>query len=154
MLSIDEITIARNHLLRCCALPNPGRVVADIVAELAAHDLRMAVPAVCLIRPVEHPGKGGFALPGDHVIYVRVHDKCACEIAETAAHECRHRWQFLNGRFDQMLGKGQTEPDAERYARDFVERYEIKRRCACRRKPAIVYPINFLKRSETRWQSK
>jgi hypothetical protein len=104
------------------------RTVAELAAGLAVAELGIDNPqAICEILPGEHPGTRGFARisPKDHQIHIRFEDACACVIAITALHECRHRWQVVNKRFIEMYGRGESEPDAERFAAQIARKYRL-----------------------------
>ena len=113
------------------ALPNPNlRSIAETAAGLATAELRINEPqTVCEIPPGEHPSARGFArpYPDDNRIFIRLHDDpCACTVAITALHECRHRWQLVNKRFIEMYGRAESEPDAERFAAQIARKYRLR----------------------------
>lgn len=117
-------------LKHAMALQAPDlREVAEIAAGLATAELRIDAPQkVCEIARGEHLDKRGFAriVPDDHRIFVRFDDVCACRIAITALHECRHRWQVIHGRFIGMYARGESEPDAEGFAAGIMQRYHFQ----------------------------
>jgi hypothetical protein len=97
--------------------------VALAAAELAAFDLGISTPAVRAWRKWEKKAEGvcgwtyrdGGTWCDDDVIHVVIDRPCR-DIAITAAHECRHRWQFVN-----VLGlsREQEEADARGYEVEF-----------------------------------
>lgn len=124
--------------------PRPEQVVW-IACELAAFTLSIDPPQIRAMSQDEirnSPNKMGWASPSGHAISVRM-SECCCRIAWIMAHEVKHRQQMLEGRFMAMLGRGETEPDAEKFQKDFTERFLAGVRCACRTRPvAFSYLLN------------
>jgi hypothetical protein len=130
----DNIDIDADQLMRLLNLRDPPlQMVAEVSASLAAGVLSIEPPKVFEILPGQQEGRDGFAATSKHDnrIHVRLQGKCPCYVAKVAAHETRHRWQFATGRFYEMLGKKETEPDAEIFANEFFQRFKLSRRCAC-----------------------
>jgi len=131
LLRIDLDHATRYARLLKHFLAQPGanrRTVAELAAGLAVVELGIGEPqVVCEILPGEHPGKRGFAriVPNDHRIFIQFEDACACTIAITVAHECRHRWQMINKHFIEMCGRGESEPDAERFAASTMRKHHF-----------------------------
>jgi len=119
--------IARDQLERVFNLPAPAdlQMVAEIASAVACADLGIPEQRVIEIPAGAHIGIAGFpaAGPTSHVIHVRLEGKCPCRVAEIAAHEVRHRWQYVTEKFSEMLGRNETEPDAYGYDGDFFQRF-------------------------------
>ena len=107
---------------------NPPRLedVAKVATAAAAFELSIDTPATRAMDQSEiraAPGKLGYApTRKENLIVIRM-DRCACTIARTVAHECRHRWQIDSGRFLDMLGAGNSESDAEEFEARFAQKY-------------------------------
>jgi hypothetical protein len=122
-------------------LNEPAERIAWVSGELASYELRIDPPTILTMSEDEirrKPAIHGWASPSSHRISVRA-DLCSCRIAEVVAHECQHRKQMIEGRFMQLLGKGQSEPDAESYQKQFTERFLAGVRCACRTRLSVDY---------------
>jgi hypothetical protein len=117
--------------------PPQRDIVAWAACELASLTLGIDPPG---IRPltadeIRHaPNKMGWASPSSHQISVRM-SECACRIGSIVAHETKHRQQMIEGRFMGMLGRGESEPDAEKFQKEFTEKFLAGVRCECRTRP-------------------
>jgi hypothetical protein len=128
-------------LRKVIELNEPAEKIAWVSGELASYELRIDPPTILTMSEDEirrTPAIHGWASPSSHRISVRA-DLCSCRIAEVVAHEVRHRQQMLEGQFMAMLGKGQSEPDAEDYARQFAQKFLADVRCACRTRLSVDY---------------
>ena len=104
-------------------LPEHRQDLAQIAAEIAALECGCSIPEVVPLDVRMFPNHAGFAQQGKaSVIYVRM-DMSPFDIARTAAHETRHRWQIETGKFAEMIGKKEHEADAGKFEREFVEKY-------------------------------
>jgi hypothetical protein len=128
-------------LRKMIELNEPAERIAWVSGELASYELRIDPPTILTMSEDEirrKPAIHGWASPSSHRISVRA-DLCSCRIAEVVAHECQHRKQMIEGRFMQLLGKGQSEPDAEEYQQGFKRRFLSGVRCSCRTRLSVDY---------------
>ena len=91
--------------------------IARDAAWLAAEDLNVPYPQV---EESERTDCLGWTSPNIDAIFIQI-SLCCCDEAITAAHEIRHRWQFIN------LPQS-SERDAFRYEETFARRY-LPTRC-------------------------
>jgi len=128
----NNIQIDLNQLVRALALDAPPlkMMIAEISASIAAASLHIPTPSVVEIMPGEHEANDGFA-GFSNVIHVRLQGNCACRVALVAVHEVRHRWQMITERFAGMLSGKKHEVDADEFAEEFFERFELRGRCPC-----------------------
>ena len=97
--------------------------LADFSAELASLELGCSVPEVLSLDTQKFPNHAGFSQQGRaSVIYIWM-DMSLFDIARTAAHETRHRWQIETGKFVEMSARKEHEADAEKFEEEFVEKY-------------------------------
>jgi hypothetical protein len=105
------------------------RTLAKCAAGLARAELGLDEDqSITEIGAYEHRGTRGFAslTSNAHRIFVRLHDQpCACRVAITVLHECRHRFQVITERFIEMYGHSQTESDAQRFADSIMRKYHF-----------------------------
>jgi hypothetical protein len=136
----EEQIQRRVRLLRACIETTPARPkVAELAAELASYELNIDLPVVREMTVEEirkSPNKMGYALPSSNTISIRMNGSdCACKVASVTAHECRHRFQMIRGRFWEMYRQGKSEDDAEKYQKEFTSKFLKGVRCACRTSP-------------------
>jgi hypothetical protein len=137
----EEQIKRRVGLLRAYIEITPARPkeVAEIAAELASYELNIDPPAVRQMTAEEirkSPNKMGYALPSSNTISIRMNGSdCACKVACVTAHETKHRQQMIEGRFMAMLGRGESEPDAEKFQKEFTKEFLAGVRCECRTRP-------------------
>ena len=131
----------RARLVRSFIEIDPPRrdIVAWAACELASFTLGIDPPAVREMTAEEirkSPNKLGYALPSSNTIAIRMNGSdCACKVACVTAHETKHRQQMIEGRFMGMLGKGESEPAAEKFQKEFTEKFLAGVRCECRTRP-------------------
>jgi hypothetical protein len=128
-------------LRKMIELNEPAERIAWVSGELASYELHIDPPTILTMSGDEiqrDPGKLGWASPSSHQISIRM-SECSCRIAEVVAHECQHRKQMIEGRFTQLLGKGQSEPDAKKYEQEFKRRFLGDVRCSCRTRLSVDY---------------
>lgn len=103
--------------------PEHRQDLAQIAAEIAALECGCSIPEVLPLDTLRFPNHAGFPQHGPKsVIYVRM-DMNPFNIARTAAHETRHRWQIETGKFAEMVGKKEHEADADKFEQEFVKKY-------------------------------
>jgi hypothetical protein len=108
--------------------------VAETAAALAALDLSIDTPRLLAMDYVQirtNPELAGYARSGSDNTIVIALDQCAHRIAETTAHECRHRMQMGKGKFHELVGKGLHETDARTFTVEFMSKYLTGRCCPC-----------------------
>jgi hypothetical protein len=108
--------------------------VAEATAALAAFDLSIDTPRVLPMddrQILDSPDMAGYARSGDNAIVIAL-NACAHRIAETTAHECRHRMQMVSGKFPELYGKDLHERDARLFTVEFMSKYLTDHACPCR----------------------
>jgi hypothetical protein len=129
-IDADHADRSAKLLKRSLALPNSNlKKIAELAVLLATCELGLnANQVIGEILPNEHLGTRGFArpYPDDHQIFIRFEDACACRIAIVALHETKHREQVISGKFMTMLGRGESEPDAEEFAGRIARKYHFR----------------------------
>jgi hypothetical protein len=129
-IDLDHADRFAKLLKRFLALPRGNlRTVAELAGGLATSELGLSANQVIgEILPNEHQGTRGFArpYPNDHRIFIRLHDDpCQCVVASVVFHEIKHREQVISGKFMTMLGRGESEPDAEEFARRIMRKHHF-----------------------------